>query len=226
MLLNLICNIALPVFILNRFSVPWGPALALVVALAFPLSYGAYDLYRRKKTNIMSVLGLLNILVTGGLALLGVTGFWFAVKEAAFPALIGAFVLASAWTKKPAVEMLFLNPTFFHLDRIQAKVDDKGAHDSFHLLLVGSTKWLAISFFLSAAMNFALALRIFKPMPEQMEASAVRILLNEQLAQMHQWSFLVILAPSMMFLMAIFYFMIKKIRDLTGLTDDEIFREK
>ena len=26
--------------------------------------------------------------------------FWFAVKEAAIPLLIGAFVLASAWSKK------------------------------------------------------------------------------------------------------------------------------
>ena len=108
--LNLIFNIALPVFILNKLSKTIGPLNALILALAFPLAYGAYDLIKRKKVNAFSILGLLNVSLTGGLALMGLNGFWFAVKEAAFPALVGCFVLGSAFTKKPFIETLFLNP--------------------------------------------------------------------------------------------------------------------
>ncbi|WP_374030368.1 VC0807 family protein [Bdellovibrio bacteriovorus] len=99
-LLNIVFNIVLPVLILNKLSKFIGPFWALVLALAFPLGYGAYDLIKRKKFNAFSALGLLNVLLTGGLALLGLHGFWFAVKEAAFPALVGLFVLGSAFTKK------------------------------------------------------------------------------------------------------------------------------
>lgn len=221
---SLLCNIVLPVVILNKLSSKWGAGIALVVALAFPLGYGAWDLYRRRKTNFFSLLGLLNTLITGGLALLGVTGLWFAIKEAAFPFLLGVFVFFSAGTKKPAVEMLFLNPAVFQLDRLREKIRELNAETQFHRLLMLSTRWLAVSFFLSAGLNFALATRIFLPLPEGLDDAARSVQLNEQIAQMHQWSFLVILAPSMAFLMTIFYVVIRKLKQMTGLGDDDLFR--
>lgn len=223
-LLSLLCNIVAPVIILNKFSSKWGAAAALVVALAFPLGYGIWDYFKRRKTNFFSILGLLNTLITGGLALVGVTGMWFAVKEAAFPLLLGIFVFFSANTSKPAVEMLFLNPAVFQLDRLREKIGELKIEDQFHRLLMMSTRWLAVSFFLSAALNFILATRIFLPLPDGLDADARSIQLNEQIASMHQWSFLVILVPSMIFLMTIFYVVIRKLKQMTGLGDDDLFK--
>lgn len=225
-LVSLLCNIVLPVVILNKLSTKLGPGPALLLALAFPLGYGAWDWWRRKKANVFSVLGLLNTLITGGLALIGIMGFWFAVKEAAFPLLIGLFVFVSAWTRKPAVQVLFLNPTLFHLDRMTDRIESEGRENEFRRLMSAATRWLAASFFLSAVLNFVLALRIFTPLPDDLIGDARSIRLNEQIAEMHQWSAVVILVPSMLFLMAIFYLLIRKLKTLTGLSEDELFKAR
>ena len=92
--INLLVNIAIPVLILNKLSQKIGPTQALILAVAFPLTYGIYDLIRRKKWNAFSLLGLLNVSITGSLAVFGLGGVWFQIKEAAFPLLIGIFVFA------------------------------------------------------------------------------------------------------------------------------------
>ena len=43
--------------------------IVFVSALAFPLVYGVYDLLRRRKWNIFSVIGLLSVVLTGGAVL-------------------------------------------------------------------------------------------------------------------------------------------------------------
>lgn len=222
--LNLACNIFAPILILNKLSQPLGPAYALLLALAFPLGYGLWDLKTRKKTNYFSILGLVNTLVTGGLALIGVEGLWFAVKEAAFPLLVGILVYFSARSTRPAVQVLFLNPAIFHLEKVQEKIRELNRGTDFDELLKSATRWLAVSFFLSALLNFLLARRIFLPLPPGVSDSERSILLNGQIAEMHQWSFLVILAPSMIFLMTIFFMLTKKIKALTGLADEDIFK--
>ena len=65
-LLNLICNVALPTLVLTKFSTErWlGPVWGLVVALAFPISYGLYDFAVRKKANTLSILGFVSVLLS------------------------------------------------------------------------------------------------------------------------------------------------------------------
>lgn len=225
-ILNLLCNIVIPVLILNKLTARLGPGTALILALAFPLTYGAWDLIRRRKANPFSLLGMLNILITGGLAWIGINGFWFAVKEAAFPLLIGIFVLASSWSKKPAVAMLFVNPALFNMDRMNESLKQHGREKEFERLLQRATRWLACSFFLSAALNFILASRIFLPMADGLDAATISTQLNDQIATMTQWSMLVILLPSMVFLSAILYGLIVQVRKLTGLTDEEFMKVK
>ena len=150
-ILNIVFNIAIPVFLLNKGSHYFGPVNGLLLALAFPFAYGAWDLYKRKKMNYISLLGLVHILFTGGFALSGLTGIWFAFKEAAFPTLIGAFVAYSASTKKPFIKTLFLNPQLFHTDVIEEKVNATPEKLSqFNELLKKSTFFMSISFFISA----------------------------------------------------------------------------
>lgn len=223
--LNLIFNILLPVLILNKLSKFIGPFWALVLALAFPLGYGAYDLIKRKKTNPLSILGLLNVLLTGGLAVLGIHGIWFAVKEAAFPTLVGLFVLGSAFTKKPFIETLFLNPAVMKVDLLKQRLIENQKEAAFHLHMRSATMLLALSFAFSAVLNFGLAHRIFVDIDATLTPEAQSLVLNEQIAQMTTWSMAVILVPSMLFLMGIFWYLIRGIKHNTGLTMEELMNQ-
>jgi len=221
-LMNLLFNIVIPILILNKGTHYLGAVTALLVALAFPLAFGAYDLWQRKKTNFFSILGLLNIALTGGLALSGLTGFWFAIKEAAFPALVGLFVLGSAFTSKPFIQSLFLNPQIINVTLLNDRVNGQNRKAEFLDLLKKSTVLLSLSFVLSAVLNFVLAARIFKPLDSQLEEIAKSEMLNQQIAEMTQWSFLVILLPSMVVLMLVFAYLLRGLRKITGLSLDEI----
>lgn len=215
-ILNLVFNIFLPIFILNKGGAYVGPFWALVIALAFPLSYGIYDKLRRKTVNTFSVIGLLNILLTGSLAVAGVTGGWFAVKEAVFPMILGIYVFWTAATDKPFIATVFLNPSLVRVDLLNEGVTARGTEATMKDLLRRSTRWLSVSFFISATLNFVLALRIFTPMPEGITDEMRSNLLNSQIAEMTKWSLPIILVPSMIILMALFYYLIKGLEKLSG----------
>jgi hypothetical protein len=220
--ISLVFNIIVPVMILNKGSNILGTTNALLIALAFPISYGIYDFNQRRKMNFISLLGLLNVALTGGLALSGLTGIWFAVKEAAFPALIGCFVLGSAFTKKPFVTTIFLNDQFVKTHLIDEKVSELNIHTDMEKLLKLSTILLSMSFALSAFLNFALAKYIFKPIdPLSLNGAVV---LNEQIAQMTSWSFVVIMIPTVTFLAGVFWFFINRLTKLTGIPHTSLFK--
>lgn len=224
-LLNIAFNILIPVLILNKLGKHIGPLPALGLALIFPVGYGIYDLIERKKINAFSILGLLNVLLTGGLAVIGLKGFWFAVKEAAFPALIGFFVLGSAFTKKPFIQSLFLNPSLMKTEVLQERLEANNKVQAFHDHMKKATIWLSLSFALSAALNFILARRIFINIDETLSAEQQSLVLNDQIADMTSWSFLVIMVPSVIFLMAIFWYMMKGVKNLSGMNTEDLMRE-
>ena len=214
--LSLVANIFLPILILNKMSPILGPQLTVVVALLFPFAYGAYYLARNHKVSPVSVLGLLNVLVTGGFALSGLSGIWFAIKEAAFPALVGIFVLFSSRTKKPLMEMLLLNPQVMQIEKLESTLKARSAEKDFHQLLVTGTQLLSVSFFISAILNFVLAVRIFTPLDPAMSDDARSTVLNEQIAHMTGWSTIVIVLPSMVLMTLLLFYLLKRLEKVTG----------
>ncbi len=224
-LLNIAFNIVLPVFILNKGHKYMDPKLVLIVALAFPLGYGIYDLIVRKKTNFFSILGVLNVGVTGGLALSGLTGIWFAVKEAAFPLILGLFVLGSAFTKKPFIESLFLNDEIIQVDKLEHALVENKSKLEFHQLLRKSTYLFSLSFLFSAILNFLLANKIFAPIDATLEMAKQKEILNEQIAKMTTWQFPIIAVPSMVLTGLIFWYLFKGIKKHTGLSFEELLNQ-
>jgi hypothetical protein len=192
------------------------------VALSFPLGYGAYDWIKNRKTNFFSILGLLNVGTTGGLALAGLYGIWFAVKEAAFPLLIGLFVFASSFSKNPFIKTLFMNPQILKIDLLYAKLEERKSLQDFERHLQKATLWLSGSFLFSAILNFILARYFFTPIDPALPAEQQSLVLNEQLANMTAWSMGVIMVPSIIFLMLIFWYLMKGIRASTGLSLEEL----
>lgn len=222
--LNLAFNIVIPVLILNKASAIWGALPALLLALFFPISYGLFDIVRRKKVNFFSILGLLNVGVTGGLALTGLGGIWFAVKEAAFPALIGLFVAGSAFTNKPFIRTLVLNPQAMNWPLVDEKLKALQRESEFLKLLKSATFLLSGSFAISAFLNFWLAIRIFVPLDPALSAEEKSIHLNEQIAQMTSVSMGVIFVPSVIILMGILFYLFRGITKTTGLSLQEILK--
>ena len=220
---HILFNIIIPVIILNKgHKYGLDAKLAVVIALAFPLFFSLKSWLKSRKINFVSLLGLLNVLVSGTLTLLALGGIWFAIKEAAFPLLIGGFVFGSTWSKKPFFQTLFMNPSTFDIQKIESKLETETKKTQFELLMKHTTQLLSVSFLMSAVLNFLLALRIFTPFSEAMTDLQKQELLNEQLSQMTVYSMVVILVPSMIFLGTLLFYTFKKITAITGLTSDDL----
>lgn len=213
--ISLIANLFLPIFILNKLSSKIGPTQALGLALMGPLLYGAWSLWKKREISPITVLGLLNILVTGGFAISGLSGIWFAVKEAAFPTLIGIFVLFSSRTKSPFIETLFLNPQVMHIEKLKEDLALKSAETQFHELLKRGTIYLSFSFFVSGTLNFFLASRVFMPIDPNLAELERAHILNQQIAEMTGWTMPVIVVPSMIIMGLLMFYILKSLEKMT-----------
>jgi hypothetical protein len=219
LLLNLVCNIAVPTFVLMKLSGEnrLGPQWGMLVALAFPLGYGIYDLIQRRKTNIFSIVGICSVLLTGTLNQFKADGFWFAVKEGAIPLLFGAAVLLSMRTKRPLVHELLWNDQIIDTEKVDTALIERGHRSEFDRLLSRASIGLALSFLLSAALNFGLARYLLKSPAGTPE-------FNAELGRMNVLNWPVIVLPSMVFTLIVFYRLMNGLTRLTGLEFDQIFR--
>lgn len=219
LLINIVCNIVLPTMVLTKLSAEnrLGPMWGMVMALVFPLGYGLYDLVRRKKTNVFSIVGLTSVLLTGGLNFLKVDGLWFAVKEAAIPLVFGAAVLISNHTRQPLVREVLCNDQVLDLKRVETELAERGTRPQFDRLLINASFAVAGSFVLSALLNFGLARYMLTSPAGTPE-------FNAQLGRMNVLSWPVIVLPSMVVTMIIFWQLMSGIKRLTGLGLEEIMR--
>jgi hypothetical protein len=227
-LVSVLINVIAPVAVLNRLP-KWAPDLnpwiVLSIALAFPIFGAIENVWRTKRVGGLPLLGAVNVLVSGGLTASGVGGIWFQIKEAFFPLLIGIFVWRSAYTDKPFVESLLLNDALVHIDKVRESLKARGNEAAFHVHLKRATIWMATSFFLSAVLNFILASIVFKPLAEGLTDHQRTALLSEQLAKMTGLGFVVIALPSALCMGLIFWILIKDLKKLTDLKDEDLFRQ-
>jgi hypothetical protein len=221
LLLNLLCNIILPTLILTKLSDDdfLGIKLAIVVALAFPLSYGFHDFFTREKLNFFSALGLVSIGLTGGISLLEMDTIYIAIKEASIPGILGVATLLSLKTSQPLIHTLLLNESVFDVKRINQALTDKKSHSQFNQLLINASWILAGSFFLSSLLNYLLAVIILTAEPGTVS-------FNEQLGKMTALSFPVIALPAMAVMMGNLFYLFRGIKRLTGLDLEHIMKQK
>jgi hypothetical protein len=227
--LNLLFNIALPVFVLNQLTKrlgPDGPLIALIVAILIPIGYGIYDYIVRKKNNAISILGIVNVAFTGGFALLKLDGWWFAIKEAAFPLLIGIAVYISVIWNKPFLKMLFWNENVFRVQAIEARLQERQTEGQLQGLFRRATSLFAFSFFLSAILNFVLAARIFTEIDKTLSEAAQSDLLNQQIAKMTWQGYVVIALPMMVFMGFVLWYLMSRLTKMTGLKLEELLPDR
>ena len=221
LLLNLLCNIILPTLILTKLSGEnyLGIKLAIIVALAFPLSYGFYDFFARGKLNFFSALGLISVGLTGGISLLEMDAIYIAIKEASIPGILGIATLLSLKTSQPLIHTLVLNESVFNVQKINQALTDNQSHGQFNQLLINASWILAGSFFLSSLLNYLLAIIILTAEPGTVS-------FNEQLGRMTALSFPVIALPAMAVMMGNLFYLFRGIKRLTGLDLETIVKQK
>lgn len=223
--LNLGFNLFIPILLLNKGKAWFGAYLepyfdnvavpVLLIALAFPIGYFAYDYFKRSKYNIFSVLGLVSVLLTGGIGIFSIPTQWFAVKEAGIPFLLGVVVLVSLKTPFPVVRTLLFNPEVIDVGKVRKHLAAHGRENAFEQLLARCTLLLAASFFLSAALNYFLARRIVVS-PSGSDA------FNSEVSQMMAWSWPIIVIPCMLLMMLAMWKLFTGIKNMTGLEVEEI----
>lgn len=218
-LLSLGINIAIPAVILMKLSGEdaLGPVWGLVVALLFPLGYGVADFARRREWNIVSILGFVSVLLTGGIGLLQLDPKWIAVKEAAVPALIGIAVVLSLRTRFPIVRTFLYNDKIIRVSEVDEALQRRGNREAFDRTLVNASWMLAASFFVSAVLNFVLAKIIVKSPPGTTA-------FNEELGRMTALSYPVIVVPSMIIMITAFWYLFSRIKRLTDMDLEEILK--
>ncbi len=226
--LNLGCNIVLPSILLVKgrswfektgITLDNIDVYILILALLFPILYGAFDLMQRRKWNMISIIGLASVLLTGGVGVLKLPTEWIIVKEGAIPLLLGAVVLATAYTKKPLAKMIILSDSVFDVDLIESALNEKNTKAEFDKQMKKITYIVATSFLLSSVLNFVLAYCIF-------ESPAGTPEFNEEVGKMTALSFPVIALPTtIIFIFAMFKFF-KTLTLLTGLSIEDIMLKK
>ena len=216
-LLDLLISIVIPSVILMKFSgeEDLGTVYGLIVALSFPLFYGLYERWSHKKFNIISIIGLVSVLLTGGIGLLKLDPEWLAIKEAAVPLVIGLAVLISLKTPYPLIKTLIYNPNIIRVDTVDKALNDKGNYVVFQQRLTKATYFLSATFLFSATLNYFLA-RYIVTSPAGTQA------FNEELGQLTLVSYPVIALPSMVFLIAIMFWLVHSVKQLTGLTLEQV----
>lgn len=220
-MIDLLFSIIVPSIILMKFSgeEDLGAAGGLMVALAFPIGWGLYELIVYKKFNFIALLGLVSVLLTGGIGLLELDTKWIAIKEAAIPAIIGIAVLISTFTPYPLVRALLFNPEVMDVEKIKERLAEKNSTPLFEKRLMTATYFVAGSFAFSAVMNYILAKWIVVSPAGTPE-------FNEELGQLTLYSYPMIALPSMLMMIGIFYYLWRTIHDLTGLELEEVMATK
>jgi hypothetical protein len=221
--INLGVNILIPIVVLKKASV-WLPALSpvhvLVAALLFPVCYFVYDLCRRRKYNLFSILGFVSILLTGGIGLLQLNPVWIAVKEASIPAIIGLAIITSLKTRYPLVRTFLFNKELMEVEKVEQALVQRGSRERFDRLLAACTWLLAGSFLVSSALNFTLARMIVTTDP-----SENAVVFNNELGSLAMWSWPVIVIPCTLVMALALWKLFSGIKKLTGLEFEEVFKQ-
>ena len=219
-LVSIMLNVVIPVVILSYLSKEkyLGPLWGLVVALSLPVGYGIHTLVKEHRTDFVSVIGIISVLLTGVFGILKLPPEYIAIKEAAVPLLIGIAIVVSLWTPCPLIKKILMSDKLFNVELLHAKLREKGNEPKFEKRLVGLTWGLASSFFLSSVLNYVLAKIVLKSEPGTEAFTA-------ELGKMTGLSYIVITIPSMAVMITVLIALIKTLTHLTGLKMDDLLAE-
>ncbi len=183
-ILSLFCNILIPVIILkngnkwiNKILIKYHgeewfyensmivdiSSIVFFIALICPVIYFFYDLLNRKNINLISILGFINILLTGGIGIFGakfgLSKNWFILKEGMLPILIGLMLIIMSKYRQSSFKNILLNKVLFDNDKISISIKEDMRYE-FEYIVRKAGYHLIAGFFISSIIQFGLAFLI------------------------------------------------------------------
>jgi hypothetical protein len=215
---DVLLTVVLPSAALEWLSEPsrLGPFWALVVAAMLPIGFGVYCYVTRSGLNFFSILGLVAVIITGGLGLLKLDAFWFAIKEACVPVFLGlAFPLSHRWGR-PLIESILLTPQLINRAVLQRALVTPEQKESFAALLLRASWGMGSGMLLSAGGNFALAMHLLGGKEPGSEAFVKAI------GTLNWTGFVIIGVPLFGIMFVVLMWFLRAVHRLTGLDRDDL----
>ena len=194
--------------------------IVFFIALLFPVIYFFYDYYKRRNMNLISVLGFVNILLTGGIGVFGakfsLSKNWFILKEGSLPLLIGIIFMIMSKYKKSSFNRILLNDILFDNDKIRNSIKE-GMQDQFEIIVKRTGHYFIAGFFISCIIQFILASIIVVSNPGEPS-------FNKEVSTMTWVSYIAVLLPTLLIVGKGYLGLISGIERITGLKKDEFIR--
>ena len=240
-ILSLCCNILIPVIILkngskwiNRILIQYYgeewvyqnsiivdiSSIVFFIALICPVIYFFYDLLNRKNINLISILGFINILLTGGIGIFGakfgLSKNWFILKEGLLPIIIGLVLIIMSKYRQSSFNNILLNDVLFDNDKIRISIKEDMKYE-FQYIVRKAGYYLISGFFISSIIQFSLAYFIVVSSPGESS-------FNEEVSTMTWVSYIAVLLPTMLIVGKGYLELISGIEKITGLKKDEFLK--
>jgi hypothetical protein len=240
-ILSLCCNILIPVIILkngnkwiNKILIKYHgeewfyensmivdiSSIVFFIALICPVIYFFYDLLNRKNINLISILGFINIVLTGGIGIFGgkfgLSKNWFIFKEGMLPIIIGLVLIIMSKYRQSTFNNILLNEVLFDKDKIRISIK-KDMQYEFEYIVRKAGYYLIGGFFISSIIQFTLASLIVVSSPS--ESSFIK-----EVSTMTWLSYIVVLLPTMLIVGKGYLGLISDIEKITGLKKEEFLK--
>ena len=240
-ILSLCCNILIPVIILKNgnkwikiFLIQYHgeewfyqnsmivdiSSIVFFIALIFPVIYFFYDFLNRKHINLISILGFINILLTGGIGIFGarfgLSKNWFIFKEGMLPIIIGLVLIIMCKYRQSSFNSILLNEVLFDNDKIRISITQEMQYQ-FENIVRKAGYYLIAGFFISSLIQFTLASLIVVSNPGEST-------FNEEGSTMTWISYVAVLLPTMLIVGKGYLGLISGIEKITGLNKKEFLK--
>ena len=216
-ILQLLDIAELPVQFLDNINLS---SMAFLIALIFPVAYFIYDFFKRKNVNVISILGFINVLLTGGIGIFGerfgLSKNWFIVKEGALPSLIGLGLIILRKLRKNSFNKILLNDIIFDNHKINSSIKYEEQNE-FETIVHRAGSHFILGLFMSSFIQFILASLIVTSNPGESS-------FNEQVATMTWVSFLAVFVITMSIVGKGYLGLISGIEKITGLKKEDFLK--
>ena len=194
--------------------------MTFFIALLFPVAYFIYDFFKRKNVNVISILGFINVLLTGGIGIFGerfgLSKNWFIIKEGALPSFIGLGLIILRRLRKNSFNKILLNDIIFDNHKIHSAIKDE-EQNKFERIVHSAGSHFIAGLFMSSIIQFILASLIVTSNPGQSS-------FNEQVATMTWVSFLAVFVITMSVVGKGYLGLISGVEKITGLKRDDFLK--
>ena len=240
-ILSLCCNILIPVIILKNgnkwingiliqsYGEDWFyensmivdiSSIVFFIALICPVIYFFYDLLNRKNINLISILGFINILLTGGIGIFGakfgLSKNWFIFKEGMLPVIIGLVLIIMSKYRQNSFNNILLNEVLFDNDKIRNSIKEDMQYE-FEYIIRKAGYYLIGGFFISSIIQFTLASLIVVSSPGEPS-------FNKEVSTMTWVSYIAVLLITMLIIGKGYFGLISGIEKVTSLKKEEFLK--